>query len=106
MPHGDIRSREVFKKAIGIINKWQENFSDEKRVKITCVNDGIEVKCPKWWKTYYRLGWLTLAIRIATNVEKLDRALLKQKFNDFIDGKFNTNGIQMDGYRNWRATFV
>lgn len=46
------------------------------------------VKYPKWWLNYYRMNWLAMAVRVASDYEDLDSDSgdLEKKFNAFING--------------------
>lgn len=85
------------------MRQFQEKL--EHPAEIKKIKGAIEIKWGEWWKnSYYKLGWLMLAIRIAQQRETLNYHMLKQKFEEFSQNNFESDNVtnKFTHALNWR----
>lgn len=70
----------------------------------------LTIEAGSWWTNgdagdfYYKVGWLLLAVRIASGKESLDTDRLKRQFKNFIKKDYDESQY-MDSENNWRNCY-
>lgn len=88
------------------LQEWAKIFEDN-AYKVEMTDYGLVIKLPesRFWNTYYRIGWLLLAIRVANKTFKLTGELEKE-FNSFlIDKNFLKDEPGFTGTLNWQRHY-
>lgn len=94
--------RKLDSAQLELLNSYIDKLPEEAKIHFE-LQQGILTcsKIPDWWKSFYRAGWLLLAIRIITGYYAGLSPSTKTRFQAFIDGCYT---LSDENKKYWSST--